>query len=69
MADGSGKVNLNSADVELLKTLPGIGDVRARAIVSHREANGHFASVDGLLDVNGIGAGIVENIRDLVIVE
>ena len=67
--DGSGKVNLNSADVELLKTLPGIGDVRARAIVSHREANGHFASVDGLLDVNGIGAGIVENIRDLVTVE
>ena len=69
MADGSGKVNLNSADIELLKTLPGIGDVRARAIVSHREANGHFASVDGLLDVNGIGAGIVENIRDLVTVE
>ena len=69
MADGSSKVNLNSADMELLKTLPGIGDVRARAIVSYREANGHFGSVDGLLDVNGIGAGIVENIRDLVTVE
>ena len=68
-ADGSGKVDLNSADIELLKTLPGIGDVRARAIVSYREANGHFGSVDGLLDVNGIGAGIVENIRDLVTVE
>ena len=68
-ADGSGKVNLDGADIELLKTLPGIGDVRARAIVSHREANGHFASVDGLLDVNGIGAGIVENLRDLVTVE
>ena len=64
-----GKVNLNSADIELLKTLPGIGDVRAQAIVSHRETNGDFTSVDGLLDVNGIGTGTVENIRALVTVE
>ena len=64
-----GKIDLNSADVDLLKTLPGIGDVRAQAIVSHREANGDFASVDGLLDVNGIGMGTVENIHELVTVE
>ena len=64
-----GKIDLNSADVELLKTLPGIGDVRAQAIVSHREANGDFASVDALLDVNGIGMGTVENIRELVTVK
>ena len=64
-----GKVDLNSADAELLKNLPGIGDVRAQAIVSYREANGEFASVDGLLDVNGIGIGTVENIRELVTVE
>ena len=64
-----GKVALNSADVEMLKNLPGIGDVRAQAIVSYREANGDFVSVDGLLDVNGIGIGIVDNIRDLVTVE
>ena len=66
---GNGKVDLNSADAELLKHLPGIGDVRAQAIVSYREANGEFASVDGLLDVNGIGIGTVENIRELVTVE
>ena len=66
---GGGKVDLNGADVDLLKTLPGIGDVRAQAIVSHREANGRFGSVDGLLDVDGIGAGTVENIRHLVTVE
>lgn len=65
----NGKVDLNSADVELLKNLPGIGDVRARAIVSHRETNGDFASVDALLEVNGIGIGIVDSIRDLVTVE
>ena len=66
---GDDKIDLNSADVEALKTLPGIGDVRAQAIVSYRDANGEFSSVDGLLDVNGIGAGIVENIRELVTVE
>ncbi len=65
----NGKVNLNSADVELLKTLPGIGDVKAQAIVGYREANGDFVSVDGLLDVNGIGTGTLDNIRNLVTVE
>ena len=64
-----GKVNLNSADVTLLKTLPNIGEVRAQAIVSHREANGDFASIDALLEVDGIGIGIIDNIRDLVSVE
>ncbi|MXY45550.1 MAG: hypothetical protein F4Y44_00925 [Chloroflexi bacterium] len=64
-----GKVNLNSAGVTLLKTLPNIGEVRAQAIVSHREANGDFASIDALLEVDGIGIGIIDNIRDLVSVE
>ena len=64
-----GKVNLNSADVALLKTLPNIGEVRAQAIVSHREANGDFASIDALQEVDGIGIGIIDNIRDLVSVE
>ena len=67
--DSDGKVNLNSADVTLLKTLPSIGEVRAQAIVSHREAYGDFASIDALLEVDGVGVGIVENIRHLVTVE
>ena len=62
----NGKVDLNAADVDLLKTLPGIGDTRARAIVSHRELNGAFPSVDALLDVNGIGIGTLEALRNLV---
>ena len=63
------KVDLNGADVELLKSLPGIGDARAQAIVSYREANGEFSSVDGLLGVNGIGIGTIDNIRELVTVD
>ena len=61
-----GKVDLNTADVDMLKSLPGIGDTRARAIVSHRELNGAFPSVDALLDVNGIGIGTLEALRNLV---
>lgn len=62
----NGKVDLNTADVDILKSLPGIGDTRARAIVSHRELNGAFPSVDALLDVNGIGIGTLEALRNLV---
>ncbi len=61
-----GKINLNTADVSQLKTLPGIGEVRAQAIVSHREDNGSFTSVDALLNVNGIGVTTLESIREFV---
>ena len=61
-----GKLNLNTADVAQLKTLPGIGEVRAQAIVSHREDNGAFSSVDALLNVNGIGVATLESIRGFI---
>ena len=62
----AGKLNLNTAGVEQLKTLPGIGEVRAQAIVSHREDNGAFPSVDALLNVNGIGVATLESIRGFI---
>ena len=62
----AGKLNLNTAGVEQLKTLPGIGEVRAQAIVSHREDNGSFTSVDALLNVNGIGIATLESIRGFI---
>ena len=61
-----GAIDINSTDEELLKSLPGIGEVKARAIISFREANGPFSSADGLLEVSGIGAAILKAIRDLV---
>ena len=60
------KINLNTAGVEQLKTLPGIGEVKAQAIVSHREDNGAFPSVDALLNVNGIGVATLESIRGFI---
>jgi competence protein ComEA len=61
-------VNLNTATVEELIALPEIGEVRAAAIVAYREANGPFASVDELVNVDGISERIVEIIRPYVTV-
>jgi competence protein ComEA len=59
-------VNLNSATVEQLDTLPGIGPVTAAAIVAWRDANGRFNSVEQLGDVDGIGPARLEKLRDRV---
>ena len=59
-------INLNTATVEQLDTLPGVGPVRAAAIVAWRNANGKFTSVDQLGEVDGIGPGRLEKLRSLV---
>ena len=64
-APGS-SVDLNTATVEQLDTLPGVGPVTAAAIVAWRDANGRFSSVDQLGDVDGIGPARLEKLRDLV---
>jgi competence protein ComEA len=61
-----GLVDLNRADTAELDVLPGIGPSTAAAIVRHRDANGPFATVDDLLDVQGIGPAKLEAVRDLV---
>jgi len=65
-AASGGLVDLNTADVAALDTLPGIGPATAAAIVDHRERHGPFASVDGLLEVRGIGEAKLAALRDLV---
>ncbi|MCV7346198.1 ComEA family DNA-binding protein [Mycolicibacterium rhodesiae] len=59
-------VNLNTATVEQLDALPGLGPVTAAAIVAWRDANGKFASVDQLGEVDGIGPARLEKLRALV---
>ena len=60
------KVNLNTASVQELIELPGIGEVLAARIVAYREEHGPFQSLDALKQVSGIGDKLVEKIRDLV---
>lgn len=62
----TGPVDLNTATVEQLDALPGIGPVTAEAIVAWRDANGRFAGVDQLGDVDGIGPARLEKLRQLV---
>lgn len=62
------KINLNTATAEQLDTLPGVGPVTAQSILSWREENGRFTSVDDLLDVKGIGDATLGELRDLVTV-
>ena len=61
-------IDLNSAPVELLETLPGIGPVKAKAIVEFREQNRKFSSVEDIKNVKGIGEVTYRNIQDLVTV-
>jgi competence protein ComEA len=59
------KININTADAETLEhELIGIGAVKAKAIVEHRDANGPFTSIDELLEVKGIGSATLDKNRD-----
>ncbi|MGH3036829.1 MAG: helix-hairpin-helix domain-containing protein [Gaiellaceae bacterium] len=60
------KVSLNSATLEQLDELPGVGPVTAQQILDYREANGAFRSVDELDAVPGIGPAKLEQLRPLV---
>ena len=66
---GSGRLNINTATVEELTSLPNIGPSRAAAIVDYREREGPFGSVDELTNVGGIGEKITDSIRDLVVAQ
>ena len=61
-----GRIDLNTADVAALDTLPRIGPALAERIVAWRDENGRFTSVDDLLAVSGIGDKMLESLRDLV---
>lgn len=61
-------VDLNSASVEMLDALPGIGPVLAGRIVAYRERHGPFHRLEDLLQVDGIGPRLLDRIRPLVVI-
>ena len=61
-------VNINTATLEKLMALPGIGEDRANAILLYREQHGSFKKIEDLQNVEGIGEGIFNNLKDNVTV-
>ncbi|MCX7771803.1 MAG: helix-hairpin-helix domain-containing protein [Clostridia bacterium] len=59
-------VNINSAGVQELMTLPYIGEVKAKAIVAYREAHGPFKRAEDLLNIKGIGPKTLEKLRPFI---
>lgn len=64
-----GKVNINTATVEELKTLKGIGEKKAEAIIEYRKQNGSFKNKEELMKVRGIGKKLYESFQERVIVQ
>ncbi len=62
------KIDINRAELWLLEALPGIGAVRAQAIVDYRNENGAFKRIEDLLKVEGIGQETLSQIRDYIAV-
>lgn len=62
--ESDGRVNINTASVEQLMTLSGIGQSKADDIIAYREAHGTFASVEEIMYVDGIKEGLYNRIKD-----
>ncbi|MEE0546719.1 MAG: helix-hairpin-helix domain-containing protein, partial [Peptococcaceae bacterium] len=61
-------VNINTASLEELETLPSIGEVRAQAIITYRETNGGFRTIEELQEVSGIGEKIFADVAPYITV-
>lgn len=59
-------ININTADLEQLKEITGIGNIKAQSIIDYREANGGFKSLEELKNVDGIGDKTFEKIKDQI---
>ena len=61
-------VNINTATLEELDTLPGIGPTTAQKIIDYREENGPFSVIEDIMNVSGIGPATFEDLKDLITV-
>ena len=62
------KININSCSVNDLMSLSGIGEAKAKAIISYREEHGNFKSIDEIMNVSGISENVFNKIKDYITV-
>ncbi len=65
-AQNAGKVNINTASVQELKTLPGIGESKADAILAYRQSHGSFKTAEEIMQISGIKEGLYNKIKDKI---
>jgi len=65
---GGGLIDLNTASLDALQEIPGVGPVIAQRIVTYREQNGGFQTVEQLLEVSGIGESTFAQMQPMVTV-
>lgn len=66
---GTQPVNLNTADLEQLMTLSGIGEAKAESILKYREKVGSFQKIEEIMNVSGIGEAMFERIKEDIVAE
>lgn len=66
VSENEGRININSASVEELQTLPGIGESKAAAIVAYRETHGSFGAAEEIMQISGIKEGLYSKIKDKI---
>ncbi|HNB39919.1 MAG TPA: ComEA family DNA-binding protein [Anaerolineales bacterium] len=59
-------ININTASVEELDSLPGIGPTIAQRIIDYRDENGPFQTIEDILNVSGVGPSTFDQIKDLI---
>ena len=62
----SSKISINNASSEELQTLPGIGEAKAKDIISYRNQNGPFEKLEDITKVSGIGESVFAKIKDYI---
>jgi competence protein ComEA len=66
LGSGGGLININTADLAELDTLPGIGPVTAHNILDYRTVNGPYSDIAAIMEVHGIGQATFDNIKELI---
>ncbi len=65
---GTGKININTASKEDLMGLPGVGEAKAKQIISYRESHGLFKHIEDIMSISGIKEGLFEKIKEYITV-
>ena len=67
-SDDNKLVNINNADISELMTLPGVGEAKAKDIITYREKNGSFKRIEDIMNISGIKDAAFEKLKDYICV-